>query len=107
MGSLHRLASFNRSPAALTAVQRVFVRTNAHLMIAPNFPTDAPRRNGRKGPLAAVDELAANRLVDNYLMEDRVRRVFPALAPVEQGLEHLGFLLVEKVAAATMVHDDP
>jgi hypothetical protein len=57
--------------------------------------------------MVGIDAGAAVLALDNYLMNNRVRRVFHALPCVRRGLERLGFTSVEKVAPPTTVEHDP
>jgi len=57
--------------------------------------------------MVGIDAGAAVLALDNYLMTDRVRRVFHALPCVEQGLRRLGFIQVEKIAPAPSVREEP
>jgi hypothetical protein len=60
------------------------------------------------GPdMVGIDAGAAVLALDNYLMANRVRRVFHALPCIERGLARLGFTCVQKVAPPLSVHDDP
>lgn len=57
--------------------------------------------------MVGIDAGAAVLALDNYLMNNRVRRVFHALPCVNRGLQRLGFTSVEKVAPPPTVEDDP
>jgi hypothetical protein len=57
--------------------------------------------------MVGIDAGAAVLALDNYLMNNRVRRVFHALPCVSSGLQRLGFIGVEKVAPPPTVEDDP
>lgn len=57
--------------------------------------------------MVGIDAGAAVLALDNYLMNNRVRRVFHALPCVSRGLHLLGFTCVEKVAPPLTVEDDP
>jgi hypothetical protein len=57
--------------------------------------------------MVGIDAGAAVLALDNYLMNNRVRRVFHALPCVSRGLERLGFTKVEKVAPPPTVENDP
>ncbi|HTU88535.1 MAG TPA: glucoamylase family protein [Gemmataceae bacterium] len=57
--------------------------------------------------MVGIDAGAAVLALDNYLMNNRVRRVFHALPCVHHGLQRLGFIGVEKVAPPLTVEDDP
>jgi hypothetical protein len=57
--------------------------------------------------MVGIDAGAAVLALDNYLMNDRVRRVFHALPCVHRGLQLLGFTCVEKVAPPPTVEEDP
>jgi hypothetical protein len=57
--------------------------------------------------MVGIDAGAAVLALDNYLMNNRVRRVFHALPCVMRGLQCLEFTCVEEVDAAPSVGDDP
>jgi hypothetical protein len=57
--------------------------------------------------IIGIDAGAAVLAVDNYLMADRVRRVFHSLPCVRQGLQRLGFAFTEEVASPLSVADEP
>jgi hypothetical protein len=57
--------------------------------------------------MVGIDAGAAVLALDNYLMNNRVRRVFHALPCVSHGLQRLGFTCVEKVAPPLSVDNDP
>ncbi len=57
--------------------------------------------------MVGIDAGAAVLALDNFLMNNRVRRVFHALPPVHRGLQRLGFTCIEKVAPPLTVEDDP
>lgn len=57
--------------------------------------------------MVGIDAGAAVLALDNYLFNDRVRRVFHALPLVSRGLQRLGFLCREKVPPPLTVADDP
>jgi hypothetical protein len=56
--------------------------------------------------MVGIDAGAALLALDNYLMANRVRRVFHSLPCVQLGLRRLGFTQVEKIAPPPSVQDD-
>lgn len=57
--------------------------------------------------MVGIDAGAAVLALDNYLFNDRVRRVFHALPCISRGLQRLGFACIEKVPPPPTVEDDP
>lgn len=57
--------------------------------------------------MVGIDAGAAVLALDNYLMDNRVRRVFHALPCVNRGLLRLGFTCIEKVEPPPSVEKEP
>ena len=104
--------------ATLAAVAHAPVEVMENLERAEHDPALAAR--GRYGfspinldhhwvglDMVGIDAGAAVLALDNYLMNNRVRRVFHALPCVNHGLQRLGFICGEKVAPPLTVADEP